>query len=614
MTRHRSLADLARAWARYPILWSPKLSPDGRHIAWSWSGLTDAPQIWIAPSDASAPPHRLTESADPFFVRSFLGNGDLVLAQSRDFDEHDRLFRLSPKPGAQPIPLTPEQRDHYVFGGSPHPDGRHLLFTADYDHRAERAAPGNCVYARDLETGETRILACAQSVDDKGAEASPDGRFILYHRSDRHPAGCQPWVVAMTGTGDREILNFGDNRKCRAQWLGRGYDIVFLAESESHERIGLFDLDAGKIDWLIDDPGRSIEAIIPGADGASLAAIDYREGRLCASLLRLADKREIPFLAEGTSLLPIAGLADGTWIAERYAARAPHDLIRYDPERGVLHNLTGSLEKIGEIGLALSDFRPAQDFRWQASDGQTIQGWLYEPASPSRGLIVWVHGGPTWHSEDWVNPVIQFLIGAGFTVLDPNYRGSTGFGLPFREAIKREGWGGAEQDDIRSGMLALIAAGKAQRGRIGIAGLSYGGYSSWCAITKSADLVAAAMPICGMYELGIDYHATEMPHGRAYSIEMMGGTPEEKPERYFAASPRNFISGIKGRLTIVHGLADSNVSPENTRLACRDLDAAGIPYRLLTFPDEGHGIYRAGNRAIWLEAMADFFGAAFAAG
>jgi dipeptidyl aminopeptidase/acylaminoacyl peptidase len=124
--------------------------------------------------------------------------------------------------------------------------------------------------------------------------------------------------------------------------------------------------------------------------------------------------------------------------------------------------------------------------------------------------------------------------------------------------------------------------------------------------------VDAAVPICGMYQLDVDYHATGMPHGRAYSIEMMGGAPEEMPERYFKASPANFIRDIRGKLLIVHGLADSNVSPENTRLACRDLDAAGIPYELLTFPDEGHGIYKAGNRETLLLAMEALFAAAFA--
>jgi dipeptidyl aminopeptidase/acylaminoacyl peptidase len=223
-----------------------------------------------------------------------------------------------------------------------------------------------------------------------------------------------------------------------------------------------------------------------------------------------------------------------------------------------------------------------------------------------------VHGGPTWHSEDWVTPFIQFMVSAGFTVLDPNYRGSTGFGHAFREAIKRDGWGGAEQDDIRTGIEALIAAGKAERGKIGVMGLSYGGYSAWIAITRFADLVDAALPICGMYQLTVDFHETGMPHGRAYSIEMMGGTPEEVPDRYFRASPANFIKNIKGRLLIVHGLADSNVSPENTRAACRDLMAAKIPFDLMTFDDEGHGIYKAGNREKLLNRIERFFGKAFA--
>jgi dipeptidyl aminopeptidase/acylaminoacyl peptidase len=115
-----------------------------------------------------------------------------------------------------------------------------------------------------------------------------------------------------------------------------------------------------------------------------------------------------------------------------------------------------------------------------------------------------------------------------------------------------------------------------------------------------------------MYQLTIDYEETGMPHGRDYSEEMMGGTPADQPERYFNASPANFIDRIKGRLLIVHGLRDSNVSPENTKAAIRDLDRAGIPYELLTFDNEGHGIYRAGNRTELFKRIAGFFESAFA--
>jgi dipeptidyl aminopeptidase/acylaminoacyl peptidase len=75
--------------------------------------------------------------------------------------------------------------------------------------------------------------------------------------------------------------------------------------------------------------------------------------------------------------------------------------------------------------------------------------------------------------------------------------------------VKDDGWGGREQADIRAGIEAALAAGLP--GPVAVAGNSYGGFSSWFAITRHADLVTAAIPMCGMYRLDIDYHATEMP-------------------------------------------------------------------------------------------------------
>ena len=155
--------------------------------------------------------------------------------------------------------------------------------------------------------------------------------------------------------------------------------------------------------------------------------------------------------------------------------------------------------------------------------------------------------------------------------------------MPFRESIKEDGWGGREQEDIRTGIEHLIAIGEAKRGRIGITGLSYGGYSSWYAVTKYPELIAAAAPICGMTDLAIDYEETHLPHGRLYSEEMMGGKPAEQAQRYFERSPVNHIGDIRGKLLIVHGLRDPNVSPRNTEIACTALKKAGIPFELADF-------------------------------
>jgi dienelactone hydrolase/Tol biopolymer transport system component len=598
-----TFAALAQQWARYPIIWSPRVSGDGRWLAWSWSGFTDTANVWIVPTDGSAPPRRLTDGADHFYVRSLSHDGKrIVLAQSIGGNEHDRLFVIERDGKAEPRPLTALQSGHYVFGGCLSADDRELVYSADFDDETGRVAEGSLIYRQNIETKERLAIAIARSVCAEEPELSPDGKLVLYGRCDLHPSGDQRWVVGIDGSKDREILNAGDRFKTRAHWLGRGHLLLVQAETATHERVGILDADTGAQRWLIDDPQRALDGIVAGCDGHSAMVLEYDEGRLAAKLLNTDDGSERPFVIAGASLLPIAQLPGGDWIAEHYNSRGAHDLVRVDPATMRIVNLTHA-----ERHCAPKHFVGAKDFRWKSSDGLPIQGWLYEPAGETRGLIVWVHGGPTWHSEDWINPIVQFFANAGFTVLDPNYRGSTGFGNVFRESIKIDGWGGREQDDIRAGIEALIAAGKAKRGKIGVAGLSYGGYSSWVAITRFADLVDAAVPICGMYELAIDYHGTEMPHGKAYSIEMMGGTPEEQPERYFNASPANFIDRIKGRLLIVHGLADSNVSPKNTRKACADLDAAGIKYELLTYPDEGHGIYKAGNRENLLLRMANFF-------
>jgi dipeptidyl aminopeptidase/acylaminoacyl peptidase len=598
-------ADLAAQWSRYPIIWSPHVSADGNWLAWSWTGLADTANVWIVPTDGSAAPRQVTDGTDHFNVNGIDADGSrLILSQSRGSNEHDRLFLLTRGTG-ELQPLTPEQSDHYVFGGSFHPDGRSIIYTADFDYLSGAGTEGSWLYVQDLTTGTRRVIACAQSMVERPPEISPDARRVLYHRGDLHPAGTQVWIADWDGSHDRMLFSAGDRFRAYGYWLD-DVRVLIQAETATHTRIGVLDLESSRIRWLVDDPARNIENVVVGHGGRQAMLCEVAAGRLMPRLLDLESGRETPVPQKEFSLLPLRQHPAGDWIVEAYRSTAPHAFWRIDPVRSQVRSLVVSAAE----GTP-REFATARDFRWTSSDGLVIRGWLYEPRGESRGLVVWVHGGPTWHSEDWVNPVLQFLVSAGFTVLDPNYRGSTGFGIPFREAIKQDGWGGREQDDIRTGIEALITAGKARAGHIGVAGLSYGGYSSWIAITRFSDLVNAACAICGMYELGIDYHHTEMPHGRAYSEEMMGGTPEQFPERYFNASPKNFVDRIKGKLMIVHGLSDSNVSPANTDLAVKDLDARSIPYRLLTFADEGHGIYKAGNRARWLSEMADFFADAF---
>lgn len=500
-------------------------------------------------------------------------------------------------------PLTGPNPNYYLEGGQLHPDGRSLIYAANLDAESGEETEVDRLYRYDLGTGELRALARPRKGSISRPELNRQGTHVLYSRNDLDPAGRQVWLVDVEGSEDREILDFGERAKVSASWLPDGRRMLFVAEAGSYRRLGLWSLDDEAVRWLIDDPERDVaDAFVP-PNGGPAVVVEIEQARIQASLLGVEGGGETALRRDRGNLVPLAPVGDGTWICASYDARHPVDLVRYDGE-GEPVSVTGLPQ---QTPVGPEQLVAAEDFRWRSVDELEVQGWLYRAPGESVGAVVLVHGGPTSHAEDRFNAQIQYLASRGFDVLAPNYRGSTGFGFAFQESIKEDGWGGREQEDIRCGIEALIESGVARAGRVGVTGTSYGGYSAWWAITHyPPDLVAAAAPVCGMTDLTVDYHATR-PDLRPYSEEMMGGSPEEVPERYAERSPVNSVGDIRGGLLIVQGLKDPNVTPENIRVVTRALEREGISYELLTFEDEGHGISRPENLKVLYPRLADFF-------
>ncbi|MDD3827384.1 MAG: prolyl oligopeptidase family serine peptidase [Anaerolineae bacterium] len=602
-----------------PLLAGPDVSPDGRWVAWTWYRTGPAADVYAAPTDGSAPPLRLTDTPDDTVVASWTVDSRAVLvAQDHDGDERAQLFRVDLDRPGEMQPLTEAAPHFFLRGGQLHPNGRWLVYAANWDEEAGREIEATWVYRHDLETGRRRPLARPARAAYSVPELNHAGTHVLYARKDRHPAGRQVWLVDVEGRDDREIVNAGDDRKAWASWHPDSRRALVLAEAETYQRVGLWDVDEGSLRWLVDDPERNVESAYVPHGSRHAVLVEARGARLRASLLDVESGRETPLPDVPGSLLPLAPAGPPgrggrqEWVAEAYSSRQPADLVRVAPDgdgAGEVASLTGIWDR---TPLTPANLAGAEDFRWRGADGLEIQGWLYRPRGEDRGTVVYVHGGPTWHSEDRINTQIQYLVSRGFTVLDPNYRGSTGFSHSYREAIKVRGWGGDEQEDIRAGIEALLAAGIARPGKVGITGTSYGGYSSWWAITHfPPEIVAAAAPICGMTDLVVDYETTR-PDLRPLSEEMMGGSPAQVPERYRERSPLHAVGDIRGRLLIVQGLQDPNVTPENVRVVRRALEEAGVPYELLAFEDEGHGIARPANQRVLYRRLADFFQQAFA--
>jgi dipeptidyl aminopeptidase/acylaminoacyl peptidase len=590
-----------------PALHGPQVSPDGRWVAWSWSRLGPAADVFATPTDGSAPPIRLTETSDDTLVMSWTPDSRaVVVGQDRDGDERTRLFRVGLEEPGIMEPLTEESPDYYVRGGQM--NGRWLVYGANLDAESGEEIEETWIYRHDLGSGERQVLARPRRGNFYAPQLNAQGDRVLYHRNDLDPAGLQVWLVDIESHNDREILNFGARVKIYAWWFPDGRRVLFVAETESHRRLGVW--DEGSVHWLLDDPGRNVEYAFVPPTGGPVVVVEVERSRVRATLLDPeTGTDERPSVAAG-SAIPLSPTDGEMWVGLHYDAQHPADLVLFDPtEAG---KAPASLTRLWErVPLKPGDLAPAEDFTWTSADGLEVQGWLYRTPGQSTGTIILIHGGPTHHAEDRFNAQIQYLVSRGFDVLTPNYRGSTGFGLRFQEAIKEDGWGGREQEDIGAGIEALIRAGVAEPGRVGVTGTSYGGYSAWWAITHfPPHLVAAAAPICGMTDLVVDYYATR-PDLRPYSEEMMGGSPEEVPDRYRERSPVNFVENIRGELLIVQGLRDPNVTKDNVHAVTKDLDELGIAYELLTFEDEGHGIARPKNLKALYPRLADFFEGAF---
>jgi len=586
----------------------PQVSRDGKWVAWNWFHAGPAADVFVAPTDGSTPPIRLTETNQNTYLVSWTPDSKAVIVeQDKDGDERVQLFRVDLASPLTMNPLTEPEPNYYIRGGSLHPNGNWLVYAANVHPETGVETEETYIYRHDLASGQRVSLAHQEVGGYTEPKLNAAGTHILYARNDLHPAGRQVWLVGIDGEGDRELFNFGKQRKVFVKWHPDGEHVLVLAETDTHRKLGIWSLGDVGPRWLIDDPSRDIQAaFVPeGCDEA--VVVENIQGRVKGSLLDLENGDETPMSTGEGNLVPLAPVSDTEWVGYYYSACQPGDVVRFKRENPDVERFD-SLTRVWErSSLSPTQLTPVEDFRWNSVDGLLVHGWLYLSPDEPRGTIVYVHGGPTYHSPDFLNPEIQFFVSQGFNVLDPNYRGSTGYGLPFQQAILEDGWGGREQEDIRTGIKALIKAGIAEAGKIGITGTSYGGYSSWWAITHfPTEIVAAAAPICGMTDLVVDYETTR-PDIRPYSEEMIGGKPDEVPERYYQRSPIHFVQNIKGRLLIIQGAQDPNVTPQNVSDVVEALNEQQIPFELLYFEDEGHGIGKEKNQRELYLRLVEFF-------
>ena len=254
---------------------------------------------------------------------------------------------------------------------------------------------------------------------------------------------------------------------------------------------------------------------------------------------------------------------------------------------------------------SLSEMRPVQ---FKARDGITLRGYLTMPldhAGPAP-MVLMPHGGPHGPRDRWgYDPYVQVLAVNGYAVLQVNYRGSGGYGTRF-ERIGYRQWAGAMQDDLTDATRWAIKTGVAEAGRVCIHGWSYGGYAALMSVVREPDLYACSVPAAGVYDQDIQYRKADFARatrwGKKYMDRVIGPTAEDRR----LASPITYLERLRTPLFIVHGEEDARVPVDHARDLQKRLKAAGIPARYMEKANEGHGFYKAENRADFFEALLAF--------
>ena len=227
---------------------------------------------------------------------------------------------------------------------------------------------------------------------------------------------------------------------------------------------------------------------------------------------------------------------------------------------------------------------------WRSSDGLDIQGLLTTPDGGSSGplpLVVNVHGGPTHaHRDTWPgrDPHTSCLVARGYAVLRPNPRGSTGRGAGFAEGVYGD-MGGLDVDDIVSGAEHLVALGVADPRRLGIIGISYGGYmASW--VPCRTDLFAASVARSPCTDWLMQHLTSNIAE---FDRRFVGGDVFDPASPYGTRSPLRNVDRIRTPMLLTGGLRDLAVPASQAQALHTALRERGVPTQLVLYPEEGHG-------------------------
>jgi dipeptidyl aminopeptidase/acylaminoacyl peptidase len=612
------------------------LSPDGSKVAYTvnetnWEDNSYETEIFLADSKGGEPV-QLTRAKKSSSAPAWSPDGRW-LAFVSDRSDKRQLYVIN-LAGGEARALTNVEEAVGAFSWSP--DGTKIALTMT-DPKAEAHKERDKKYGEfEIVDGDYRMthlhildvnLTASEPAKPKRLTSgsftvgsfdwSPDSTSIAFdHRADPN--------IANSASADISVVTIADGsvRKVVTQkgpdtnptWSPDGSQIVFQSAMENP--------------WFFFSNNRL--AVVPAAGGTpkvvnarfdeQASIVDWAPaGILFAGLEGISSRifRLDPATGQFTALGPASGAAAGGFsFSKDYSTVAftSGDATNYPELYVAPASKLSAPRKLTSFSDQIKDWTigTREMISWKSTDGTTIHGVLHKPADYQADrkypLLVVVHGGPTAISRPsrvypaGPYPVEQWLA-KGALVLEPNYRGSAGYGEKFRSLNVRN-LGVGDAWDVLSGVDHLIAQGLVDKDRMGVMGWSQGGYISAFLATHERQIFKAISVGAGIsnwmtYYVNTDIH----PFTRQY----LKATPWDDPQIYAKTSPMTYIKNAKTPTLIQHGEFDTRVPTPNGYELYQGLQDVGVPVQLIIYKGFGHGLNKPKAARAAMQHNADWF-------
>jgi len=385
---------------------------------------------------------------------------------------------------------------------------------------------------------------------------------------------------------------------------------LYTLDNFNQDKTGLFkiNLETAEYKHIFTDENVDVTYVSRTTDNRNIYAIRVDDG-LPAYLLINKKLAEAKVFKKLTSVFPgqKIDIRSHTEKGDKYIVKISSDVdpgsfYLYDKQENQLSFIFKYYPELDSEKLQVTE-----SFSFISSDDKLIKGYFTQAKISQQSiapLVVLVHGGP--HARDYwaYSSQVQYLAQNGFSVLQVNFRGSTGYGEEFKK-LGYKNWGSTIQQDIFESTQWAVNNKKADKDNVCIMGASFGAYSALQNVVKHPNAYNCAIANAGIYDLPLLFEngdVTELSYGKSY-LTLTLGTDQKQLKSY---SPVYNVDKIKTPLLLAHGEKDKRAPFEHAERLRGELDKAKKPYQWFVLADESHGFHDPDNQRSYMKSVVKF--------